>query len=256
MNESNTRPILLTGVTGLIGRHVLYELLREQIESGVEQPIFVTIRPGDMPADDRLRELLQDGARPSYLARHTVDSLAQRVRVLEVDLIDERLREFVEAHVGDGCYVIHSAASTNLAPSEDAEEEIKFGVLGATNNLLDAVKDKAGKFVYIGTSFATGAVAGTIDDDYFALQTGDARNHYERAKLQTEAHLRSYCEDHGMEWQILRPSVVCGRLLDAPLHYMSKFDVFYGFGKFFKRVVEAGCEDRGCQEAGRQGSQR
>ena len=37
----------------------------------------------------------------------------------------------------------------------------------------------------------------------------------------------------GIEWQILRPGIVSGRLMDSPLYFTSKFDVFYGWAKFF-----------------------
>lgn len=236
--------ILLTGVSGLVGRHVLYELLRESLETQTPRKIIVTFRSGELPAAERLARLFEPGACPKYLADYPLQTLLRDVQVLETDLLDPALAAHLHRlDMRDLC-VIHSAASTNLAPSEAAQQDVSANVSDATDNLLQAVTGIAAKFVYIGTAFATGAVSGTLDDDFSRFACDRSRNHYERAKLQAERAIIAHCERNAMAWQILRPSVVCGRLLDAPLHYTSKFDVFYGYARFFSRLAAAGSPER------------
>ena len=61
------------------------------------------------------------------------------------------------------------------------------------------------------------------------------RNHYEKFKAQIEQEITQICEGYGLEWQILRPSIICGRLVDYPHYVICRFLVFYLFGAFFFR---------------------
>lgn len=67
----------------------------------------------------------------------------------------------------------------------------------------------------------------------------DYRNHYERYKVQTEKEIAEICGSYGIPCQILRPSIICGRLVDYPYHVIPRFLVFYLFGAFFYRAKTA-----------------
>lgn len=237
-NFTTTNNILLTGVTGFIGRHVLYELLRERLESASHDKIFVTVRNTETCAEQRVRALFCDGACPDYLQVYPIDLLISRIEILALDLRDNDLAEQLNARSESNIYVLHCAASTNLANSESVEREVQDNNITASMNLLKAVQDKVKKFVYISSSFASGNVAGEITDDYLSTLAGTSRNPYEKAKILVESELSKYCDALKIDWQILRPSVVCGRLHDAPLNYASKFDVFYGFAKCFAHFAK------------------
>jgi nucleoside-diphosphate-sugar epimerase len=55
--------------------------------------------------------------------------------------------------------------------------------------------------------------------------------------------VKEICRDKNIKYQIVRPSVVCGRLIHEPLYYTPKFNVFYLLGRFvmsYKNRLEPG----------------
>src|SRR5690606_1483088 len=97
------------------------------------------------------------------------------------------------------------------------------------------------KFIFISSAFSIGHYEGVITDQYIQFDAGgnpvlsekiQNRNTYERSKIKTEYELIQYCRQHGKAWQIIRPSSICGRMLDEPLYYTPAFNVFYLIGKF------------------------
>ncbi len=234
VEKVSSNHILLTGATGFVGRHVLYELLREGLVLKFRHKIFLTVRDADVSAIERVKALFSGGSCPAYLMGYSVDLLMSMIRVIPVDLRSESLKEELAVIPSNELYVLHVAATTNLASTRVAESEVADNNINATLNLLDAIQGKAKKFVFISSSFASGDFEGEISNDYLHDPViGENRNPYEKAKLLVERKVFQFCEAHQLPWQILRPSAVCGRLLDAPLNYVSKFDVFYGFGKIF-----------------------
>lgn len=234
VEKVSSNHILLTGVTGFIGRHVLYELLREGLVLKFRHKIFLTVRDAEVSAIERVKALFSGGSCPAYLMGYSVDLLMSMIKIIPVDLRSENLKEELAVIPSNELYVLHMAATTNLASTKIAESEVADNNVNATLNLLDAIQNKARKFVFISSSFASGDFEGEISNDYLHDPVlGNNRNPYEIAKLLVERKVFQFCEAHRLQWQILRPSAVCGRLLDAPLNYVSKFDVFYGFGKIF-----------------------
>ncbi|WP_422381446.1 SDR family oxidoreductase [Marinicellulosiphila megalodicopiae] len=228
MNEKN---ILLTGVTGLVGRHILYELLLENIKGISINKIFVTIRATEQSPYDRLQELFDLGSCPTSLTKFPFEYFLNFIDIINTDLLSDNLEALLKDRLPHDLTVIHSAASTNLASNDAAKADVFDNNMIATFHLLKAVASKTKKVCYLSSSFAIGQKEGVITDDYLTSTNGSSRNHYEQYKLQTEKSVVEFCKSHNMQWQILRPSIVCGRLLEKPYYYMSKFDVFYGFAK-------------------------
>jgi hypothetical protein len=52
-----------------------------------------------------------------------------------------------------------------------------------------------------------------------------------------ENKLEEYAQTYNFQLTIARPSIVCGRMLNAPKYFGSKYIVFYMFGKFFKDYI-------------------
>lgn len=239
MVETN---VLLTGVTGILGRHVLYELLHLYATGKKRGSLFVIIRSkaGDTGVD-RLKAIVAHRYRPAYLRAYTSDDLLKCIKIINSDL--EGLNE---THLGllgnvDDLYVIHTAADTDLSNTEAAYQQAFTGNFLATRHLLTWCTPKLRKFVFISSAFSIGHHEGLITDQYIRFNTkGEPilneavknRNPYERFKISMEYELIQYCRQHGKYWQIIRPSSICGRMLDEPLYYTPTFNVFYLLGRF------------------------
>ncbi|QWU13741.1 Male sterility protein [Paenibacillus sophorae] len=151
---------------------------------------------------------------------------------------DEPIKKGVERK--DKLFIIHSAGSVNLYNNSAAEKEVHDNNWRGTRNLLISSEAFDSKFNFISTAFSCGIVEGVVGNDFTIYEQPHFRNPYESCKNQTEKFIEHYCLSRKKEYQILRPSVVCGRLIDSPLYYISKFDVFYGWTKFFWNLKKQG----------------
>jgi nucleoside-diphosphate-sugar epimerase len=235
--------VFVTGVTGLIGSHVVYELLRQRLNGQGNTPIYVGARRGYVSPQEAVWDALFHDEMPDYLQCHSVESCKSWIKVIEMDLHDENLEQQLRGRLPENTTVIHSAASTNLSSRGNAEAEVLKTNYQGTLRLLNAVESTCSKFVFISTAFSCGARGGEIGDDYLNAVSGQHRNPYEKSKLRLEREFSERCEEAGIEWQILRPGVVGGRLLDAPLAFTSKFDVFYGLARFLCSVTKTSEQD-------------
>jgi nucleoside-diphosphate-sugar epimerase len=132
---------------------------------------------------------------------------------------------------GRKIYVLDVAASTNLFRNERASLEVNENNYLGTINLVEAVSDYEIKMIYISTAFASGRGCGSTPGRPATDDEALFHSPYEYFKNKAERFLRDSVEQDGL--LILRPSIVCGRMLDTPLYFTSKFDVFYGWAKFF-----------------------
>lgn len=237
---------LLTGVTGIIGSQVLYELLHIKLKHHTIGNIVVLIRSkSNITAKQRLVNLFQEVLVPDYLKAYHLDDLLQAITLLDIDIAQTtKLRKYFDSL--DFKYkVIHLAASVNLASSEKAEKEIVDTNLNTTLSFLDAVGSNASKFCFISTAFASGHRNGLISDNFLERDFNKAnfRNPYEECKAKVEHAIVDYCKDKLIDWQILRPSIVCGRMLDMPYYIANKYLVFYLVGAFLHRVSSSSMSD-------------
>jgi len=161
-----------------------------------------------------------------------------RIEIIDADLTSPKINRLLTLTTQDNVCVIHCAASTNLMSSEEAEKELKFANYHASLNILNASLKFARKFIFISTAFSCGIRKGFVDENYLDYEQTRFRNPYERYKSLAEKEIVATCKSKGIAVQILRPSIVCGRLLDAPLYYTPKYDVFYGYTKFFYKLME------------------
>ncbi len=229
--------VVLTGATGILGSHLLYELLREKQANNSIGKIVLLARPdsnGNRSARQRILRMLTHENVPSYLLEVDLLALIGDIEIISCGLCDKSLAEKLKPyHDLANCYVIHSAACTNLRLDEEARSEnYRVNYLG-TLNLLDSVAPFASKFSFVSTVYSCGRKQGVIDQDYSKAQTKNFRNAYEEFKNLTERKLSQRCQKLGVDLQIFRPGVISGRLLDPPYHFASKYNVFYAYFKFF-----------------------
>ncbi|PSM55321.1 MULTISPECIES: SDR family oxidoreductase [Clostridium] len=240
LNRGFNDNILITGVTGFIGRHVLYELINDFLQFNYSGEIILLIR-GNSRADSfkRLKAILEHEYIPDYLRKFTLDDMLRNIKIIDGALGDDDLYDKINNSITNEkkLYVIHCAGSVNLFNNENAKSEIINNNFNGTQKLLDVLNNYTFKFTFISTAFSCGIVDGEIENDYSSYYgKSDFRNHYEQYKNTIEKIVIDYCSSRLIEYQILRPSVVVGRLIDTPLYYTSKFDVIYGWTKFFWHI--------------------
>jgi nucleoside-diphosphate-sugar epimerase len=187
--------VLVTGVTGFIGRDVA----RRLIARGRRVIALARARDGQ-PARERVVRALPgvEGA------VEVVDADLARPGCGLADAAVRRLRERVAT-------VIHCAGDTAFHPA--APEAFRAGHVDGPRDLLERLH--GGRLVrwgHLSTAYVCGRRTGTV------LETeGDVgqafRNPYERAKLDAEIAVKSAGHRLGVDVRVFRPSIVVG---DAP----------------------------------------
>lgn len=241
-NSKTPRNIILTGATGAVGSNILFELIRKYMDGTYNGKIILLSRGSakyDLSAKERIINILSNEYAPHYLNAYDINSMMSFIEVVEAELTCASLSgKLMKYEYLENCYVIHSAATTNLANTEKAfEENYKVNYLGSLN-LFNASKSFVKKFTFISTAYSCGVQKGLIPHDYAELTKDDFRNHYESLKARIEIELAQMSDEANIDLQILRPAVVCGRVIDAPLYTLANFHVFYGYAKFFHKIKD------------------
>ncbi|OHD36585.1 MAG: hypothetical protein A2015_02890 [Spirochaetes bacterium GWF1_31_7] len=249
MKNKVKHSILLTGVTGLVGSHILFELLRKATLNGEIFKIYLLTRgKGNKTGKERIEKLLQNPYTPDFIKNICQKNIESFIEYIYADINDADLTDKIQSKVSstERLYVIHSAGSVNLFNTSDAEKDVLHNNYNGTHNLIRSLKNYDYKFIFISTAFSSGKVDGALTSDYrkFYDNSCDAfRNPYEHYKNKLENEIINLCGSQNRPYQILRPSVVCGRMLETPLYYTTKFDVIYGWTKFFWSLKQRGVNE-------------
>ena len=235
---TQVRPILLTGATGFLGGHFLLRRIAW---------------PGEIHAIVRGDTVQQARAR---LYAHLADCAASYGEALPKAQLDARLHVVLGditrplcgvdgdtiARLGAGglSEVWHCAASLKFE-DRHRQEIIEHNVEG-TGNMLALFKAIAAneassdaEFVHISTAYSAGKVQGNIPEERHSPDR-EYNNVYEESKNLAENRVVDYCQDNGLSFRILRPTVVMGPL--ATHHSgTTRFGV-YGFAKEVRRLRE------------------
>lgn len=238
--------VLITGGTGFIGQHLLFELLPYYLLGEWRGEIYLLVRrKAGRDAARYVKYLLHGEWGPAALQSFTPEQTMRHIRIVEGDLRDRDLKDKLRGHIDllTPLQVFHSGGSVNLYTSKSAEQEVEEHNWQGTQNIVYALQGYACKFMMISTAFSCGIRQGTVKDSFALLPEAEHyRNPYEQAKRRMEKWLLAYGEAHAIEMQIARPSVVIGRLLERPLYFTSKFDVIYGWGKFIWAMKRRGAD--------------
>ena len=183
-NDAYTRrgPVLLTGATGYLGAHILYELWAK-----TEDDIYCIVRgKTNRESTERLSEVLS-----LYFGNHLPDSFNQRVHVLNGDLTEHALglseHQYQDLCATISC-VVHAAA--NVKHYGHYEEFYRDNVL-ATSKVIEFSRSSKAYLVHVSTTSVSGldlnqhqtAPAFTEHDLYFGQNLS---NVYVRSKFQAE----------------------------------------------------------------------
>jgi len=229
------RNTFLTGSTGVLGSHVLYEWVRQSYESNQEGNLYVLVRSNDKSAQKRLEDILTNEARPRYMDLYNTYDCLDKITVIEGSLNDLTIKDLEDLKID---VVIHSAGSTNLSDTIAANREVNEHNLEGTSNLLRCLPKSVKQFVYISTAYSYGYNDNLISEgnDFWVPEF---RNPYEASKFYCEQIVTAWGEENKVITQITRPSIISGRLLDDPLYVTSKFDVFYSWPLFLQKFGAA-----------------
>ncbi|QDT35724.1 SDR family oxidoreductase [Stratiformator vulcanicus] len=226
------RSVLMTGATGLLGRYVLRELLRANVD------VAVISRPSEhASAQDRLLELVES------LEEEVGRSLSPPT-VFDGDLnrpglgLNESSRQWVETHCDA---MLHNAASLQFIATEEGGEPYRSNVEGLRNVIELCRSTQIRKFHHVSTAYVCGERPGPIMEcDLDAGQT--FRNDYERSKFEAERIIRdASCFD---SLTVYRPAIIAG---DAQTGYTSSYHGLLSYYKFISviaRSVEPGPDGR------------
>ena len=226
---------LLTGATGIVGSHIMFEWLHKALTTKDVNHLYVVIRTSKISAIERLKEILEDTDKPSFLNQYSTETLLGKLTVIESDLLSLDLKSSKSLNFDT---IIHCAGSTNLLQTLDTQNTVKEQNLEVTKHLLNEFKSKLKRFLYISTAYSFGIQPEKVDDTIENHTITDFRNPYEASKYESERFVKEFCLENSINSQILRPSIVCGRLINTPLFETRKFDVFYSWPMFLSKYAK------------------
>ena len=170
--------ILITGITGLIGNHLLEVLLKNGYTDICGQ----------------------------YFSKRKMDEyLSKGIEVVQADICDENdLKDITK-----GCEtVVHTAAKVI---DYGSKQDFYSAHYDATHLLLkDAHQNKVSQFIYVSSvGVASGIDRNKIipDETTPLVRTGV---HYDDAKIDTETLVKEFCTQYNIGYTIIRPSAVIG----------------------------------------------
>lgn len=223
--------ILLTGGTGILGSHILFELIPQYVTGLLCGKIVLIVRSNRKhSAEQRVSQMLTSTGIPEKIKKIPVGEILRHI-----ELIDSDLQHFSREKLPDpqgGYTVIHAASSVNLSQMDETKDALLQNNYVGTVRFINEILPVTQKFVFISTAYSSGHRIGAIDNDFFQHNGFNFRNPYEYFKHQTEIYIRDTFSVKGVDWQILRPSIICGRLMEPPLYAIPRFLVFYLFARY------------------------
>jgi nucleoside-diphosphate-sugar epimerase len=223
---------LLTGGTGIVGSHVIFDWLKQTITNNTNEHLFVIIRDKDISAKTRLLNVINNETKPDYLKDVSLETCLEKITVISEDLVNIK-KETLEAY--NFSTIIHCAGSTNLSHATNSKTVVHEQNYMATQQLLENLPESVNRFIYISTAYSFGIQNEVVNDNISKYNVDSFRNPYEKSKYETEQYVIKKCKQISIASQILRPSIICGRLLDKPFFETPKFDVFYSWPMFLEK---------------------
>lgn len=233
--------VAITGITGLLGRNILFELLRQHRQRLQELKVFAFGKAqGGKSLQARILDMMrEDGA--YYLGTADISPFADRVTAIGWQLEEEGLgisSEDMEMlrRTPIGLF-IHAAATVDFRDSPNVRDALqRVNVTGTARVAALCEKLQIGQFAFISTAYACGMEEGVILPGTTNFEAG-FRNPYERSKLEAEVLVREFWSKGKLpQIKIFRPSTICGRLLEPLPGQTNKFDIFYAWLAFFLRL--------------------
>jgi len=235
---------VIDGTTGLLGRNLLFEILKQNLKCLDDIEIIILGKGSNgVTLESRMNGIiLDDGS--NYL-NLPIDSdyfeqIKSRIIYIDFDLTKPCLGislsdiEILKKSKIDFFY--HIAALSSFFDTPEIIKQLNIINLEGTKHILNLVKDiNVKQFIYVGSAYHAGASQTEIYPD-FINKTNIFRNPYEKSKLEAELFLISYAKIQNINYKIYRITTIAGRLIENEIGSINKFDVFYGWGLFFLKM--------------------
>jgi nucleoside-diphosphate-sugar epimerase len=235
----------ITGATGLLGSNLLWELLKNHQDDFDSVRVVVLGRSDETGSLRRRieRAFANDGVHYVFggNAKNGARAALERIVCIDADLraaslgIDARSLASLR-HTGIDHFV-HVAALTDFRDSTEVRANLsEINHLG-THRVTELIDDLGGvgEVVFVGSAYSAGLVDGLITPT-FEQPADSFRNPYERTKLLAEQWMREFCERRAIPIRVFRPTTIAGRVIEPPIGFVTKFDVFYSWCAFFLRL--------------------
>lgn len=183
--------IFVTGGTGLIGSHLLYELI-----SKGEKVRALKRATSNISIVEKVFSFYSDRSK----------ELAEKIEWAEGDLRD--MGSILEA-MNNVEFVYHSGAMVSLDPN-DADEMMKINIEGTANIVNACMEKKIKKLIYVSSVAALGDVPqDKIIDETFFWKGTEKDNYYSISKYGAEREIWRGIEE-GMNIITVNPAIVVG----------------------------------------------
>ena len=224
--KKNKRAVLLTGVTGTLGKEIIRHLI-----TNTKDRLYLLVRSKKrQSAKDRVDKILT----AMGLDPHHDD----RIHIFNGDITSASFglkAEDLQMIRGQIDHFFHIAAYTTLNGSRERCYRIN---LGGTKHALELAQDchkngKLDRFYYFSTAFVAGSrhTYRALEDD-FPEHPAHA-NYYEASKYEAETCVRDAIR-RGLPATIFRPSIVVGNSINGEV---SQFNVIYPFMKLYAHGI-------------------
>ncbi len=236
--------IVIDGTTGLLGRNLLFEILKQNLNHLDDIEIIILGKGTNSKSlESRMNEIiLEDGF--NYLDLNKMSDCFEEIKshiiYIDFDLTKPCLgisAEDIEIlRKGKIDYFYHIAALSSFFDTPEIVKQLNLINLEGTKHILNLVKDLDVKqFIYVGSAYHAGASQQVIYPD-FINKTNIYRNPYEKTKLEAELFLIHFAKVEKISYKIFRITTIAGRLIENEIGSINKFDVFYGWGLFFLKI--------------------
>ena len=238
--------IVITGVTGLLGRNLLFEIIKQNLNNIKDIEIFLLGRQvGNVDIRNRMFDILTSDGK-EYLDvgdkkwQEIIRCFGKNIKPVEMDLNEDKLRlsneNFKSLKSKPIDFFFHVAALTDFRDSPSVVSALENTNVHGTSQILTLVSSlKVNEFDYVGSAYSCGRSEGNIPPDYVNFDQR-FRNPYEITKLQAELLVRDFEIKNKIKCRYFRPSTICGRLLESPMGSIHKFDVIYAWAAFFLKL--------------------
>ncbi|OGC21984.1 hypothetical protein A2291_07395 [candidate division WOR-1 bacterium RIFOXYB2_FULL_42_35] len=238
--------IVITGATGLLGRNLLFEIIKRNLSRLDDLEIIVL---GRAKRNCLLRErfediLIHDGL--DYLGITLEGSLGLVEKIKEIiipipcDLASNKLGispdDLMVLTRGKIDYFFHLAALSDFHTDKSSKRKLEITNILGTDRVIELIDLlDVNEIIYTGSAYSCGIVDGEVNSDFINLEE-EFRNFYEESKLVAEFNFWKYAKKRGLKYRIFRPVGICGRLIEKQIGSICKYDLFYGWALFFLKA--------------------
>lgn len=205
--EFRYRNVLLTGITGFLGVHILKELLSD------EDVNIITLGRSaqDITVEERIKGMLA-----YYFDNPYEEMFESRIKIVEADITDKNLIEKLKDYQFD--LIINCAAIVKHFAKDDSIEKVNYG---GVLNLIEVAKAYNARIVQISTTSIAGEnINDKFDDnkrlhEYECFFGQDISNKYINSKIKGEEAILKAVEEDGLDGKIVRVGNLMGRRSDG-----------------------------------------